>query len=178
MSNSWLRKRSSDRISRFEWRQGNVDDRPKRTGLEQAASLATILASIVASFALAFGYHQFRATQLLARQTLALQNEALQHEREAKAIDLFLKFNEIQLSVASPSHKSTKQALYWQQNLAVTTTESIFKLMEADSGWLATVAFMLREQTDFLMLNGLDCPTYLPAFVTLVNKVMEEDVCR
>jgi hypothetical protein len=128
--------------------------------------------------ALGFGYYQFRATHLLTREALALQLDALKHEREAKALDLFLKFNEIQQSIVSPSRKTTEQVLFWQKNIAVTTTESVFKLTEGDPGWMATVAFMLREQTEFLKDNGLECATFLPGFVDLVNKEIGQNVCR
>jgi hypothetical protein len=115
---------------------------------------------------------------MLTRQAITLQLDALKHEREAKAIDLFLKFNEIQQSIAAPSRKTSERALYWQKNIAVTATESVFKLTEGDPGWMATVAFMLREQTDFLENNGLECATFLPAFIDLVKKEIDQNVCR
>lgn len=154
-----------------------MSDESKPTRLGGAANLATIAASFVAVFALGFGYYQFQATQVLTRQTLQLQKDALRHEQEAKAIDLFLKFNEVQQGM-SPTRGKTKDALYWQQNIAMTITESVFKLTQGDAGWMATVEFMLREQVDFLTKDGLECDTFLPDFIELVKKVAEQDVCH
>jgi len=132
----------------------------------------------VASLALWFGYWQFRETQTLAQKTLTLQLDALEHDREAKAVDLFLKFNEVQHSIAVRRPKLKGEALFWQQNMALTITESVFKLMEDDEGWKATVKFMLREQTDFLKDPGMQCDTYLPAFVAFAKEVVGHDVCK
>jgi hypothetical protein len=178
MSNVWLRRGNSDPTERFAWRPHVPKSRPDPGSFKRSANIATIVTSIVATIALISGYLQFRETQLLTRQTLSLQLSALQHEREAKAIDLFLKFNEIQQVIASPSGKTKEEVLFWQQNIALTTTESVFRLMEGDAGWMATVAFMLQEQRDFLRKNGLQCPTFVPTFIEFATKEMGEDVCR
>lgn len=178
MLDSWFLKRKSNEISRFAWRQRTVSVAPNATRLEMAASLATILASFVAALALSFGYYQFQATQLLTRQTLELQKDALQHEREAKAIDLFLKFNEVQTGISTPARGKTADVLFWQQNMAMTITEAVFKLMQSDPGWMATVKFMLREQEKFLKQDGLECETFLKDFIDLAREVVKQDICR
>jgi hypothetical protein len=178
MSSVWLSQRSRERVRRLPWRGNIANHEPRPTTLEGPANIATIVASVVATMALIFGYVPFHETQLLTRKAMELQVSALEHEREAKAIDLFLKFNEIQQAIASPSRKTKGEVLFWQQNIALTTTESVFKLTQGDAGWMATVAFMLQEQRDFLKKNGLQCATFLPAFVEFVTKEMGEDVCR
>ena len=165
-------------ISRFAWRRDLAGSPPtRRTHLERAANVATIVASLAATFALCLGYLQFHTTQELTRETLQLQLDALEHGRESKAIDLFLKFNEVQQGINNPAVSTSEEVKFWQQNLAITITESIYKLTENDQGWMATVAFMLREQRDFLEKHGLDCSTFLPSFIEFVNNELGEDVC-
>jgi hypothetical protein len=133
------------------------------------ADIATIVAAIVASLALGFGYTQFRDTQQLARATLQLQSDTLAHERESKAIEHFVKFNEIQQDADADAKK------YWRKNASLALTEAVFKLTKDDAGWKETVFWMLRRQTDFLA--DLACATYDPNFVELMRDAVKREVC-
>jgi hypothetical protein len=62
--------------------------------LERAAQRATVLGFFVAAVTFFFGVRQFTDTQEMARKNIELQMETLQKDREIKATDLFLKFNE------------------------------------------------------------------------------------
>lgn len=152
----------------------------KATWLEIVAQVATTVAAVVATVALILGFIQFRETQLLTREALNLQTNTLKHEREAKAIDLFMKFNEIQQEMASQLTKRSrlqtqKEGLFWRQNLSLSITESVFVLTEGDATWRATVVWMLEGQKDFI--TDLNCQTFSPAFVALAREVTRREVC-
>ncbi len=174
----WQRSRIMHRIDRISSAKLAAEKKPGRTILERAANFGTIVASIVAISALGFGFHQFRATQILTRQTLELQQKVFRHERESKAIELTLKFNEIQHQMAASSRRLTEEALYWQRNFLVTITEAVFELMEDDPQWMATVSFLLQEQSTSLKKDGLQCRTFAPTFVAFANKTLGFNVCR
>lgn len=146
--------------------------------IEIAAHLATTVAAIVAIVTLIFGFFQFRETQRMTREALRLQTDTLGRERQTKAVDLFVKFNEIQReAVASQTvSESEKAASFWRQNLLLSITESIFLLTEGDAGWKATTVWMLELQKDFL--TSMKCSTVASQFVALVRTVMKsDDVC-
>lgn len=76
----------------------------KTERLQRWSHIATISASIVAIAALIFGTYQFRCTQ-------ALQRENLDFERETKAVDLFIKYNDLKRE-ASEKRATEKQGKY------------------------------------------------------------------
>src|SRR6266496_6310268 len=64
--------------------------------MERAAHLATVVGALVAAVALLVAVYEFTKTQRMARRNLELQMKTLLQDREIKAIELFLKFNEQQ----------------------------------------------------------------------------------
>lgn len=138
---------------------------------------AGIAAAIVGIFALSFGYKQFRATQEATRQTLSLQREGLDLDRDAKAIDLFLKYNDLMVQPRSSRKSGIGDAAFWRENLAVGIADSIFKIRGEDTSWKETVRWMIDDHKDFFNENGLDCATYDPDFVQLVNQEMKHNIC-
>ena len=68
--------------------------------IERRAHSATIAASLVAIASLLAGTYQFWKTQDLTQENLRLQAETLSNDRETKAIEFFVKFNEIKKDVA------------------------------------------------------------------------------
>ena len=139
---------------------------------------ATIVAAAVAVFTFYYGYQQFRQTQQATRDALALQREAAEVDRESKAVELFVKYNEVMLE-PHPSPKSGKApSEFWRDNLAISIAESIFKLRGNEAGWRETVRWMLSNHAENLKKKGLDCPTYDGEFVKFVNQVMQKNVCN
>jgi arginyl-tRNA synthetase len=141
------------------------------TGSEKTAhvwtivsALSTIAASIVAVFALLFGYQQFSKTHDL--------------ERESQVVELFIKYNEL-MKDGSPSPISGEnESDFWRHNLSIGIAESIFKLRRGDEGWRETVKWMLSHHKEFLKQRGLNCDTFDDEFEKLVNEQMGQNVCR
>jgi hypothetical protein len=141
------------------------------------ASIATVVASIVAIIALTVGLWQFNKTQRFARENLRLQAKTLQHEREVKAIELFLKFNELQQEATSAAPSKKGDATFWRHNALVAITESVYRLTAGDAGWEETVIWMLQIQRPFLTQNIFNCKTYDPMFVEKIKQVVPELRC-
>ena len=131
--------------------------------MECAAHLATVLAALVAAVTLIVGGCQFSKTQ--------------QQEREKKAIELFLKFNEQKEKLAAKP--VTGDAAYWRSNALLATTEAIFKLTRGDKGWEETVSWMLKEQVPFLLqTKGFNCGTFAEDFLKLMQKAAPDLKCK
>ena len=137
--------------------------------MERLAHIATVIAALVAILAFGFGLSQFNETQRLTRENLKLQMEALSHERESKAIDLFVKFNELQKEVAGKPLPRKGEAGFWHHNMLLALTESIYKLTEGDTGWHETVVWMLTSQKPFLVAVPQGCKTFAAEFLKLMK---------
>ena len=118
--------------------------------MKPLADLATVVAAVAAVAALAFGLYQFNETQALTRENLRLQAETLGHERESKAIEFFIKFNELKKELAGKPIGDENDASFWSHNMALALTESVYKLTEGDPGWKKTVLWMLKTQNEWL----------------------------
>jgi hypothetical protein len=141
---------------------------PKK--LERGSHIATIAAAVVAAAAFLVATAEFRATQKLERETIDL-------EREARAVDLFVKYNELMSAAAARPPAKNPQGEDWRGNLAVAIAESIWRLRSNDSGWAATVAWMLQNEERERTVRDLDCSTYDPTFVALAVKTLGHGVC-
>ncbi len=139
---------------------------------------ATVIAAAVAVFTFYYGYQQFRQTQQAARGTLTLQRETLESDRESKAVELFIKYNELMLEPTSSPKSPKRPSEFWRDNLALSIAESIFKLRRDEEGWRETVKWMLSKHAENLKKKGLDCSTYDPEFVKFVNQMMQKNVCN
>lgn len=130
--------------------------------MEKAAHGATISASVVAVVLLFFGVYQFNETQTLAQ-------ENLRNEREMKAVELFVKFNELQEERVASTSDNAGEAAYWRGNTLVAITESIYNLSEGNASWKATVEWMLNVQEPYLIQNPPNCNTYSAEFSALLK---------
>lgn len=149
------------------------------------APWATIVAAAVAVFTFCYGYRQFRQTQeatrttlAIQRTTLAIQKESLESEREARAVELFVKYNETMFVPPAGTKARKSPDDFWRNNLAISISESIFKLRRDDGGWRETVRWMISKQAENLKHTGLDCGTFDAEFITLVNDVVKKNVCN
>ncbi len=78
---------------------------------------------------------QFTETQQMAQRNLELQMATLQNDREMKAIELFLKFNEQREELVAKPPPRKGDAAYWRSNALLAATEGVFKLTRGDKGW-------------------------------------------
>jgi hypothetical protein len=146
--------------------------------MQRAAHFASIAASILAVFAFGVGLWQFTVTQKQARETLELQTDTLKHERQSKAIDYFIKFNELQKDAAGkPLPKNDDDPEFWRHNLLLALTEQLFLLTEGDMGWELTVQWMLEKQEPFLVGKPQGCNTFAVRFVALMRKAAPAMKC-
>ena len=136
------------------------------------ASISGVAAAVVTVLAFLTGLWQFNRTQRMTQQNLKLQEELLRHERESKAVDLFVKFNDLKASTAGKPLDQADESLFWPHNSMVAITESVFKLTNGDPEWDRTVVWMLERQTNFLSLNAIDNGTYSAKFLSLIKKTI------
>jgi hypothetical protein len=145
--------------------------------IQNLSSLATIIAALVAMVAFGLGYKQFNETQQSTRKTLSLQREALEMERESRAVDLFVKYNDLMREPRPKRMNRAPDADLWRSNLAIGIAESIFRLRRSDEGWKNTVEWMISQHSKFLGRRRLNCQTYDSEFVSLITDAMGQDVC-
>ena len=134
----------------------------------------SVAAAVVASLAFLFGVFQFWKTQTLARHNLELQRELLNHEREAKAVDLFVRFSELKHSTETVTFDPNDRSQFWQHNAALAVIESVYKLTRGNREWSETVRWMLECHREFLCSNRVDGSTFTPAFVELMKQTVPE----
>lgn len=132
--------------------------------LESVAHLSTIIASVVAITALGLGSLQFEKTQELARETL-------QAEREAKAVELYVKFNELKESAVAEVKTLDGEAGYWRNNSLLTITESVSNLTDGNASWNETIRWMLELQQPFLASEPLICNTFSAEFRAMLENL-------
>lgn len=134
--------------------------------MQYAANLATVVAAVIAAIAMGLGYFQFNETQKLTRDALELQVSALKNDREMKAVELFLKFNEVQQELSAKPLPRRGEAAFWRHNALLVTTETVFRLTEGDTGWTETIDWMLEVQAPFLNQTEFRCKSFAAAFLT------------
>ena len=105
--------------------------RIKTKTLERSSYFATIAVAVVGICALLVGVYQFSETQKQQRETLEL-------ERQAKAVELFVKYNDLMREAAAQKSRENTGAVFWRNNLSIAITESIWNLTIGDSGWEST----------------------------------------
>lgn len=138
--------------------------------MARAAHIASIVASLVTIIAFVTGIWQFYETQKLSQENLKMQAEALKNEQETKAVELFLKFNELQKEIVMKPLPLEGGASFWHYNALLGLTESIYNLTNENSIWEETIQWMLKTQEPFLIQEKINCGTYTPAFVEQMKK--------
>ncbi len=126
-------------------------------------SYAPLIASAIASIAFLSGLWQFWHTQRLTR--------------EVKAVELFLKFNELNQQLAEGGRRENEATIFWKCNALVAITESVFNLTQGNKSWAATVHWMLEAQKEFLTAQPLNCETFSPAFLKLLKEAVPRVQC-
>jgi hypothetical protein len=143
----------------------------KAERLQRWSHIATITASIVAVAALIFGTYQFRCTQ-------TLQRENLDFERETKAVDLFIKYNDLKREASERRAKESKEGTEWQDNVLIGIAESIWDLRHEVPAWRKTVEWMLAEEDKSSKITDLGCDTYDRSFVEFARHAVGHEVCE
>jgi len=154
-----------------------------RTFLERASFVASIVAAFATVAAIMVGSYQFV--------------ELEQRDRQTRAVDLFVKYNELQRDAANdaaanaarneplqqtspaPSDPQGATAVreQWRRNLALAISESIWMLRSDDAGWKNTVKWMLMEE-EVRAPFRLDCSTFDAEFVEFARQSLKHPVCE
>ena len=111
--------------------------------LSSSADIATILGGGTAVFAFIFGLWQFTLTQKATR--------------ESQAVDLYIKWNQLNIDQArhqvsaKEEASAASQALesnpdHWYGNCKIAITEALYELRGCSREWRSTIAFMLSQQ--------------------------------
>ncbi|WAG77879.1 hypothetical protein LMK08_21320 [Metapseudomonas furukawaii] len=129
--------------------------------LNAISSLSTLVAALIAAITLIMGSCQFQQTQKLAQETL-------HYENESKAVDLYIKFNEINAKISEASEHGDN--LNWRKNNLLSITEALHNITETNENWLQTVEWMISVQREFLESNSFECETYTDSFIKILEK--------
>lgn len=130
--------------------------------LEVANIVSSVATAVVAALALSFSVWQFNEGQKLAQ-------ENLDSEREAKAVELFIKFNEMKEEMESKSTAGPAGVDFWRENSLLGITESLYNLTQGNDKWESTIDWMLGMQKDFLQERGVNCNTYSSEFIEFLK---------
>ena len=141
--------------------------------LTAAADISTIIASAVAIVALVLGGYQFYQGQKSQQEATAMQLKALAYEKESRASDLFIKYNEVMSGLLV--QKADSEARYWQENLAIGLVDSLVQLERPD--WQKTIQWMISNHLPFMADNPLNCDEYDPRFVALLIAKAGDKAC-
>lgn len=112
-----------------------------------AADISTIIACIVAVIAFVVGSLQFIATQRASRET--------------QAVDLFLKFNQLNIEQGLSSNQKSD---HWYDNSKFAITESLYDVAYRTDTWVNTVKWMLDQQKDFIRSGDFAVDSYSERF--------------
>ncbi len=119
------------------------------------ADIAAILACLTAIVALIIGTLQFYLTQTSTR--------------ESQAVDLFLKWNELNIEEAGigptalPNNQNGRST-HWYGNCKMAITEALYEVSHRSPSWVNTCEWMLKMQHSFIVEGGFDVNTYSPRF--------------
>lgn len=154
----------------------------KRSTLASIAYAAVLAASLVVAMAAVFGADQFYQTQQAERQAITLQKASLEAENQAKAVALFVRYNELVMQPNTvPARSTKKEARYWKEGLAVSLLESLFNLTSELKEWEPVVSWALERHGRYIREQRLACKTYSVDFIKLAEKVLAAEassLCR
>ncbi len=157
--------------------------------LKRTAYLATVTAAAVAIVVLIAGASQFADTQRAQRASIVLHDETLRLERDsrqaethAKAVELFMKYNELMLQLNAPLPKGAKrETRYWKENLALGLLDALANLTRGNREWENTIAWALERHVRFIRDQRAACSAYSDEFVRLLEKAASakaSTICR
>ena len=153
-----------------------------RATLAAFAYAAVVAASVVVAVAAALGAYQFSESQQAERQVISLQKASAEAENQARAVALFVKYNELMMQPTPASAKGTKkEARYWKEGLAVGLLESLFNLTTDLKEWEPTLVWALERHGRYIREQRLSCKTSSPDFIKLAEKALAADsasLCR
>ncbi len=105
------------------------------------------------------------------------RREAVTRERQMKAVDIFIKFNELRLNGSARPAADAVEAEA-RRNMSIALTESLFLLEGQDSGWRATVKGMLVEEDGPRHQLSVDCATIDANFATFAAESVGRKICQ
>jgi len=124
--------------------------------LSLLANLSTIVACLTAIFTLIFSSCQFFVTQ--------------KSTRESQAVELFLKFNQLNVDQEKTSSDTSNLSNLWYGNCKFTITESLYEISHHSVTWQSTIIWMLDKQRDFIREGDFEVDTYSEKFRTFCKK--------
>ena len=127
-----------------------------------------LLAQLTSVAGLVFAGYQFSITNT-ARQ------EAVTRERQMKAVDLFIKYNELKLNASERKMDAAEAAS--RRGMSVALTESIFLLEGDDRGWRETVKGMIVEEDGPQHQLSVDCATLDDSFEKFAAESVGRNIC-
>src|SRR5437868_4044224 len=117
---------------------------------------------------LVFAGYQFSVTN-------AARQEAVARERQLKAVDLFIKYNELKLNASE--RKMDAGEAEARRGMSVALTESIFLIEGDDSGWRATLKGMILEEDGPQHQLSVDCATLDDKFEKFAIASLGRNIC-
>ena len=129
----------------------------------------SLIAQLTSVAGLVFAGYQFSVTNT-ARQ------EAVARERQMKAVDLFIKFNELRISGVGQEKADARQ-VEARRGMSIALVESLFLLEGQDGGWRATVKGMLEEEDGPQHQLSVDCATIDGNFAKFAAESIGRSIC-
>lgn len=139
--------------------------------LSSFSDFSTIVASIVAIWALAVSSRQFRLTQ--------------KSTRESQSVELLLKFNQLNIEqrkmaieLANNSNADNRltniagkqRTDIWFGNCKIAITEALFEISHHSPSWRSTMRWMLYTQERFIREGGFECETFSSEFLAFCKE--------
>lgn len=147
--------------------------------LGNLAHAATIAGSVVAAFALLFGYQQFK-------ETSEMQREALRLERHTKLSDFHQRYVEISESRANPdATKEEKSAhRFVRAQKALSVLNGMYLASQDDTDWRQVIFWSLNNDPAIsyaVQSQLVNCLVLSPGFLKMVralSRVESSNICR
>ena len=130
--------------------------------------LWSVLVQLTSVAGLVFAGYQFSVTNS-ARQ------EAVTRERQMKAVDLFIKYNELKLSGSGRTFDAGESES--RRGMSVALTESIFLIEGDDSGWRETLKGMILEEDGPQHQLSVNCATLDDNFEKFATASAGRNIC-
>ena len=139
--------------------------------LKRLADISTITSAIITAIGV-----------IVAAVTVVVSScqfqKGQESEHESKAVELFMKYENLMTERANSTKPADAEENQVRENLAIAIAESIFRLKTGDRGWKNTVRWMVSAHAEYLKNTGLNCKTFDPDFIKLVNEEVNQNVCR
>jgi len=149
---------------------------PETSNRAQRISAFGSLSSGICSIAMVF--ITFDIAVNVQKAGVALQKENMEREYESKAVDLFLKYDEVALKQAATSDVQSRHRL---SDISIAIAESIFLNRNDSDPWKETARGILQDQKNFVLQRRLRCAQFSRRFIDFCIETIGVDqklLCR